>query len=225
MHNENTTDLYFTMGRRLGRLLYEGRWFDPEALMLKEALTRWVAPAVTGKVSIELRRGDDYTILDTKAARSAYEPDKLSMERTASAFTPEDRIGALEMQSLGVLDNRELLLHLGRVLGVGSSSVGELLLLEGGEEIRQSPTGCGQSPCTSVPTPRSVKSSAITECGARPSKMCTLATPPSIARSMLLALATMPPYTVPSAIFLRSSVAEIWPISSPFSRIPATSVR
>jgi argininosuccinate synthase len=104
--------------------------------MLKEALTRWVAPAVTGTVSIELRQGDDYTILDTQAARSAYEPDKLSMEKTASSFTPEDRIGALEMQSLGVLDNRELLRHLGRVLGGASGSVGELLLIEGGEEIR-----------------------------------------------------------------------------------------
>src|SRR5258708_9060618 len=69
VHNENTTDLYATLGRRLGRLLYEGRWFDPEALMLKEALTRWVAPAVTGTVTLELRRGDDYTILDTMAAR------------------------------------------------------------------------------------------------------------------------------------------------------------
>jgi argininosuccinate synthase len=131
-HNENTTDLYFTLGRRLGRLLYEGRWFDPEALMLKEALTRWVAPAVTGKVTLELRRGDDYTILDTKAARSAYEPDKLSMERTASAFTPEDRIGALEMQSLGVLDNRELLLHFAKALGDGA--VGGLLLGPGDDE-------------------------------------------------------------------------------------------
>ena len=130
VHNENTTDLYSTLGRRLGRFLYEGRWFDPEALMLKEALTRWVAPAVSGTVSLELRRGDDYTILDTKAARSAYEPDKLSMERTASAFTPEDRVGALEMQSLGVLDNRELLLHFAKALGAGSS-LGELLLGEG----------------------------------------------------------------------------------------------
>jgi argininosuccinate synthase len=133
-HNENTTDLYFTMGRRLGRLLYEGRWFDPEALMLKEALTRWVAPAVTGKVTLELRRGDDYTILDTKAARSAYEPDKLSMERTVSAFTPEDRIGALEMQSLGVLDNRELLLHFAKTLGAGDGAIGGLLLGPGDDE-------------------------------------------------------------------------------------------
>jgi argininosuccinate synthase len=131
-HNENTTDLYFTLGRKLGRLLYEGRWFDPESLMLKEALTRWVAPAVTGTVTLELRRGDDYTILDTKAARSAYEPDKLSMERTASAFTPEDRVGALEMQSLGVLDNRELLLHFAKALGTSAGPT-DLLLGDGGE--------------------------------------------------------------------------------------------
>ena len=134
VHNENTTDLYFSLGRRLGRLLYEGRWFDPEALMLKEALTRWLAPAVTGSVTIELRRGDDYTILDTRAARSAYEPDKLSMEKTASAFTPEDRVGALEMQGLGVLDNRELLLHFAKVLGKGPSPVGDLLLGDASED-------------------------------------------------------------------------------------------
>jgi argininosuccinate synthase len=133
VHNENTTDLYFSLGRRLGRLLYEGRWFDPEALIIKEALTRWVAPAVTGTVTLELRRGDDYTLLDTKAARSAYDPEKLSMEKTASAFTPEDRVGALEMQSLGVLDNRELLLHFAKTLGKGAGSLGDLLLGDGTE--------------------------------------------------------------------------------------------
>jgi argininosuccinate synthase len=135
VHNENTTELYFSLGRRLGRLLYEGRWFDPEALMLKEALTRWVAPAVTGTVTLELRRGDDYTFLDTRAARSAYEPDKLSMEKTASAFTPEDRVGALEMQSLGVLDNRELLLHFAKALGAGTGPLGDLLLGDGSTPI------------------------------------------------------------------------------------------
>jgi argininosuccinate synthase len=129
VHNENTTDLYFTLGRRLGRLLYEGRWFDPEALVLKEALTRWIATAVTGAVTLELRRGDDLTILDTTAAQCAYQPEKLSMEKTASAFTPEDRVGALEMQSLSVLDNRELLQHFMNVLGPGSvPSVGGWLL-------------------------------------------------------------------------------------------------
>ncbi len=109
VHNENTTDLFATLGRKLGRLLYEGRWYDPEAMLLRESLTRWVATAISGRVAIELRRGDDYTILRTDAEHSAYEPDKLSMERSATAFTPEDRIGALEVQSLGVLDNRALL--------------------------------------------------------------------------------------------------------------------
>jgi argininosuccinate synthase len=134
VHNENTTDLYATLGRRLGRLLYEGRWFDPEALILKEGLTRWVASAVTGKVTVELRRGDDYTILDTQAQRSAYDPEKLSMEKTASAFSPEDRIGALEMQTLGIADNRELLLHVAKALGRGAAgAAGELLPGEGEE--------------------------------------------------------------------------------------------
>ncbi len=112
IHNENTLDVYFTSGRRLGRLLYEGKWFDPEAMMLKDALTRWVAPSVKGTVTVELRRGDDYTILDTQAAYMAYGPDKLSMEKVEQAyFTQEDRIGALEMQNLSLMDNRAFLLH------------------------------------------------------------------------------------------------------------------
>ncbi|NUP04504.1 MAG: argininosuccinate synthase [Polyangiaceae bacterium] len=109
--NESTLELYATLGRRLGRLLYEGKWFDPEAWMLKDALVQWLAPTITGEVTLELRRGDDYTILATKAPRMAYAPEKLSMERVEDApFTPEDRIGALEMQALSVLDNREHLL-------------------------------------------------------------------------------------------------------------------
>jgi argininosuccinate synthase len=112
IHNENTMDLYFTLGRRLGRLLYEGKWYDPEALLLRDALTRWIATAVSGRVTAELRRGDDWTVLDTKAVYMSYAPEKLSMERVADpAFTPEDRIGALEMQNLNVGDNRDLLLH------------------------------------------------------------------------------------------------------------------
>jgi argininosuccinate synthase len=110
-HNESTTDLYVTLGRRLGRLLYEGKWFDPEALVIKDALTRNVAAMVSGEVKLELRRGEDYTILATRAECSAYDPEKLSMERTESAFSPEDRIGALEIQGLGVLDNRALIQH------------------------------------------------------------------------------------------------------------------
>ncbi|HTJ80574.1 MAG TPA: argininosuccinate synthase [Polyangiaceae bacterium] len=112
IHNEATIDLYATLGRRLGRMLYEGRWYDPEAMMLKDALTRWVAPTITGEVVLELRRGDDYSIQSTRAAHMAYAPDKLSMERVeAPAFHPEDRIGALEVQTLSVLDNRAQLIH------------------------------------------------------------------------------------------------------------------
>jgi argininosuccinate synthase len=108
--SENTTDLYTTLGRKLGRLLYEGRWFDPEAEMLKTSLTTWIAPSITGEVTFELRRGDDYTIVETKVPNAAYEPDKLSMEKTKSAFSPEDRIGALEVQGISVQDARDVLL-------------------------------------------------------------------------------------------------------------------
>ncbi len=111
IHNESTTELYFTLGRRLGRLCYEGKWFDPEAMMLKDALTRWVAPSITGSVTLELRRGDDYTILDTQAAHMAYDPHKLSMEKVEAVFSPEDRMGALELQNLSVLDNRSFLIN------------------------------------------------------------------------------------------------------------------
>jgi argininosuccinate synthase len=109
IHNEATTDLYFTLGRRLGRLLYEGRWFDPEAQMLKTSLVEHVGRTISGSVELELRRGDDYSIVRTDPTGGAYAPEKLSMERTESMFSPEDRIGALEMQTLGVLDNRALL--------------------------------------------------------------------------------------------------------------------
>jgi argininosuccinate synthase len=112
IHNENTIDLYATLGRRLGRLLYEGKWFDPEAMLVKDALTRWIAPSVSGVVDLELRRGDDYTIHNTQAEYMAYAPEKLSMEKVAgSAFAPSDRIGALEMQTLPVTDNRSFLEH------------------------------------------------------------------------------------------------------------------
>ncbi|HVK68329.1 MAG TPA: argininosuccinate synthase [Polyangium sp.] len=130
-HNEDTTDLYCTLGRRLGRLLYEGKWYDPEAMMLKESLARWVATPISGIVRLSLRRGDDYTILETRAEKSAYAPEKLSMEKTEAAFSPEDRIGALEIQNLAVSDNRTLLLHyaerLGRLAGPSAASFGDVL--------------------------------------------------------------------------------------------------
>ncbi|MCL2723976.1 MAG: argininosuccinate synthase [Polyangiaceae bacterium] len=110
IHNENTLDQYFTLGRRLGRLLYEGRWYDPEARLLKDALVRGIASLVTGSVELELRRGDDYSIHKTVAEAATYAPDKLSMEKTQEPpFLPEDRIGALEMQTLSILDSRSLL--------------------------------------------------------------------------------------------------------------------
>ncbi len=108
IHNENTLDQYYNMGRRLGRLLYEGRWYDPECLMLRDSF-RWISFPVTGEVTIELRRGDDYTIRSTKSPNATYHPEKLSMEKTESAFNPEDRIGQLEVQNLSIADNRQML--------------------------------------------------------------------------------------------------------------------
>ncbi len=105
IHNEATLERYAVDGRRLGRLLYEGRWFDPQALMLRESLQRWVAEPVTGEVTIELRRGDDWTILDTQGELT-YDPERLSMERSSTAFTPRDRIGQLAVQVNDVADTR-----------------------------------------------------------------------------------------------------------------------
>ena len=109
IHNENTLDLYATLGRRLGRLLYEGKWFDPEACLLKDGLTRWVAPSVTGEVTLELRRGNDYSILDTSSPNLTYKPERLTMEKGESLFSPQDRIGQLTMRNLDITDTREKL--------------------------------------------------------------------------------------------------------------------
>jgi argininosuccinate synthase len=106
IHNENSIENYRTMGRRLGRLLYEGRWFDPQALMLRDSLQRWIGCLVTGEVTLELRRGDDYTILDTTGPNLSYHPEKLSMESGQSEFGPEDRIGQLSMRNLDIQDSR-----------------------------------------------------------------------------------------------------------------------
>ena len=110
IHNENTIENYHTMGRRLGRLLYEGRWFDPQSLMLREPLLRWVGSAITGEVTLRLRRGDDYSILDTTGPDLTYEPERLSMERVEdAAFGPLDRIGQLTMRNLDITDSRSKL--------------------------------------------------------------------------------------------------------------------
>ena len=110
IHNEDTIENYRTMGRRLGRLLYEGRWFDPQSLMLREAVLRWVGSAVSGDVTLRLRRGDDYSILNTEGPNLTYEPDRLSMERVEDqAFGPLDRIGQLTMRNLDIDDSRSKL--------------------------------------------------------------------------------------------------------------------
>jgi argininosuccinate synthase len=107
IHNEGTLENYRTMGRRLGRLLYEGRWFDPQSLMLREALQRWVGAAVTGEVTLRLRRGDDYTLLDTISPNLTYQPERLSMEKVEDQpFGPLDRIGQLTMRNLDIDDSR-----------------------------------------------------------------------------------------------------------------------
>ena len=113
IHNEATLERYALDGRRLGRLLYEGRWFDPQALLLRDSLERWVADPVEGEVTLELRRGEDYTILNTWGDALAYDPERLSMERSASAFTAADRIGQLTVQSNDIADTRALLERMG----------------------------------------------------------------------------------------------------------------
>ena len=114
IHNEATLEQYAVEGRKLGRLLYEGRWFDTQALMLRDSLQRWVASVVTGEVTIELRRGDDYTILTTRGELS-YDPERLSMERSATAFTAADRIGQLAVQINDIADTRQMLERQGYV--------------------------------------------------------------------------------------------------------------
>ncbi len=135
IHNEGTLDNYRTMGRRLGRLMYEGRWFDPQSLMLREPLQRWVGSAVTGEVTIRLRRGDDYTIIDTTGPHLTYQPERLSMERSDSAFGPLDRIGQLIMRNLDIADSRQKLgvYRDSGVLGAGGADLGVLALGEAGD--------------------------------------------------------------------------------------------
>jgi argininosuccinate synthase len=109
IHNEDTIEQYRDNGRRLGRLLYQGRWFDPQAMMLRETAQRWVARAISGEVTLELRRGNDYSILDTKSPNLTYKPERLTMEKGESMFTPQDRIGQLTMRNLDIVDTRDKL--------------------------------------------------------------------------------------------------------------------
>jgi argininosuccinate synthase len=109
IHNEDTIEQYRENGRRLGRLLYQGRWFDPQAMMLRETAQRWIARAITGEVTVELRRGNDYSILDTASPNLTYKPERLTMEKAESMFTPQDRIGQLTMRNLDITDTRDKL--------------------------------------------------------------------------------------------------------------------
>src|SRR5678816_1331045 len=109
IHNEDTIEQYRDNGRRLGRLLYQGRWFDPQAMMLREEAQRWVARLVTGEVTLELRRGNDYSLVDTTSPNLTYKPERLTMEKGESAFTPQDRIGQLTMRNLDITDTRDKL--------------------------------------------------------------------------------------------------------------------
>ncbi len=142
IHNEDTVAAYHNEGRKLGRLLYEGRWLDPQALMVREGLLRWVGSAVTGEVTLRLRRGDDYAILDTSGPSLSYHPDKLSMERTEdAAFGPVDRIGQLTMRNLDIADSRtrlEQYASMGLLGGSHVELVGELSA-GGAEAIARSP--------------------------------------------------------------------------------------
>jgi argininosuccinate synthase len=124
IHNEDTIETYRENGRKLGRLLYQGRWFDPQAIMLRESAQRWVAKPVTGEVTLELRRGNDYSILNTASPNLTFKPERLTMEKGESTFSPRDRIGQLTMRNLDITDTREKLLTYARAgllnLGVGT---------------------------------------------------------------------------------------------------------
>ena len=129
IHNEDTIEQYRSNGRRLGRLLYQGRWFDSQSLMLRETAQRWVARAVTGQVTLELRRGNDYSLLDTVSPNLTYHPERLTMEKGEGAFTPLDRIGQLTMRNMDISDTREKLQIYTQVGLLGAESDGGIALL------------------------------------------------------------------------------------------------
>ena len=142
IHNEDTIAQYRANGRVLGRLLYQGRWFDPQSLMLRETAQRWVAAAITGEVTLELRRGNDYSLLDTQSPNLTYKPERLSMEKVEGAFTPADRIGQLTMRDLDIADTRH---KLGIYTGAG--------LLGGAEGSIPAAGPAGQGPLSRLTVP------------------------------------------------------------------------
>jgi argininosuccinate synthase len=145
IHNEDTIEQYRSNGRRLGKLLYHGRWFDPQALMLRETAQRWVARAITGEVTLELRRGNDFSLLNTESPNLTYHPERLTMEKGQGAFTPQDRIGQLTMRNMDIADTREKLAVYTRtgLLGAGSEGGVPLLSQAGADDAGQPGTPPG----------------------------------------------------------------------------------
>jgi argininosuccinate synthase len=140
IHNEDTIEQYRENGRRLGRLLYQGRWFDPQSLMLRETAQRWVARPITGEVTVQLRRGNDYSILDTESPNLTYKPERLTMEKGESVFSPQDRIGQLTMRNLDISDTRDKLLtyvKTGLLAPPAGSSLPQLSDGEHGENTKE----------------------------------------------------------------------------------------
>jgi argininosuccinate synthase len=134
IHNEDTIEQYRENGRKLGRLLYQGRWFDSQAIMLRESAQRWVARPITGEVTLELRRGNDYSILNTESPNLTFHPERLSMEKTDSAFSPRDRIGQLTMRNLDITDTRAKLLTYAQTGLLTLSQGAEMPQLNSGKE-------------------------------------------------------------------------------------------
>ncbi len=134
IHNEDTIEQYRDHGRKLGRLLYQGRWFDSQAIMLRESAQRWVAKPITGEVTLELRRGNDYSILNTESPNLTFHPERLSMEKTESTFSPRDRIGQLTMRNLDITDTREKLLTYSKAGLLTLSKSSEMPQLNNGKE-------------------------------------------------------------------------------------------
>ncbi|MGA3008916.1 MAG: argininosuccinate synthase [Terracidiphilus sp.] len=134
IHNEDTIEQYRDNGRKLGRLLYQGRWFDSQAIMLRESAQRWVAKPITGEVTLELRRGNDYSILNTESPNLTFHPERLSMEKTESTFSPRDRIGQLTMRNLDITDTREKLLTYAKTGLLTLSKGSEMPQLNNGKE-------------------------------------------------------------------------------------------
>jgi argininosuccinate synthase len=134
IHNEDTIEQYRENGKKLGRLLYQGRWFDSQAIMLREAAQRWVAKPISGEVTLELRLGNDYSILNTVSPNLTFKPERLTMEKGESAFSPRDRIGQLTMRNLDIADTREKLMTYAQIglLTIGTGTT--MPQLKGGED-------------------------------------------------------------------------------------------